>query len=103
MANQNPPLKNQAFTLSIGLLDATDNLSFKANPTIAAGDFKISKSGGAFANMATLPAVTPAAGIAVEIPISATEMNTDWVVITGVDQTTPKEWADFFIMISTTA
>ena len=103
MANQNPPLKNQAFTLGITLLDATDNLSFKSSPTIAAGDFKISKDGGAFANMATLPAVTPAASVVVEIPISATETNCDRFIIIGQDQSTPKEWADFSIAISTTA
>ena len=103
MANQNPPLKNQTFTLGITLLDATDNLSFKSSPTIAAGDFKISKAGGAFANLTNLPAVTPAAGVAVELVLTATEMNADWVLITGIDQTSPKEWADFSIAISTTA
>ena len=85
------------------MLDATDNLSFKSSPTIAAGDFKISKAGGAFANLTNLPAVTPAAGVAVELVLTATEMNADWVMITGIDQTSPKEWADFSIAISTTA
>ena len=103
MANQNPPLKNQAFTLGITLLDATDNLSFKSSATIAAGDFKISKDGGAFSNLTNLPAVTPAAGVGVELVLTATEMNADRVLITGIDQTSPKEWADFSIAISTTA
>jgi len=103
MANQNPPKKNQAFVLGITLLDATDNLSFKSSATIASGDFKISKDGGAFSNLTNLPAVTPASSVGVELQLTATEMNADRVLIIGIDQTSPKEWADFSIAISTTA
>ena len=38
-----------------------DEVGFQTNPTLATGDAKISKDGGALANLATLPAVTPAA------------------------------------------
>lgn len=103
MANANPPKKNQAFVTYITLRDATDNLSMKSSPTIAAGDFKISKDGGAFANLATLPTVTPAASVSVKIDLSATEMNADQVLITWIDQTSPKEWADGSLAINTTA
>lgn len=103
MANQNPPKRNQAFVLGITLLDATDNLSFKSSATIALGDFKISKDGGAFANLTNLPAVTPAASVGVELLLTAAELLADRVLITGIDQTSPKEWADFSIAISTTA
>ena len=102
-APYNPPVKNEDFILYITLSDASDPKSFKSNPTIAAGDFQISKDGGAFANLATLPAVTPASGVGVKITLSATEMNADNVLIVGIDQTATKEWADFALSIPTTA
>lgn len=103
MANANPPVKNQAFVTYITLRDATDNLSLKSSATIAAGDFKISKDGAAFANLTTLAAVTPAATVSVKLDLSATEMNADQVLIVWVDQTSPKEWADGSLAINTTA
>jgi hypothetical protein len=77
--------------------------SFKSSPTISAGDFKISKDGGAFANLTNLPTVTPSGGVAVQLNLTATEMTADQVVITGIDATSPKEWADFGECIPTTA
>lgn len=103
MPNQNPPRKNQAFVLDITLSDASDSLSFKSNPTLAAGDFKISKDGGALNNLTNLPTVTPSGSVIVSLSLTATEMNADRVVIVGIDQTSNKEWADFSIAISTTA
>lgn len=102
MANSNPPKKNQAFTCYVSLADMTVAGSFKANPTIAAGDFKVSKDGGAFANLTNLPTVTPAAGVMVFLSLTATEMNADSVAIVGIDQTATKEWADISIDILTT-
>lgn len=103
VAPYNPPVKNEDFILYIALGSAINPASFKANPTIASGDFQISKDGGSFANLATLPTVTPAAGVAVKITLSATEMNADNVFIQGIDQTAIKEWADFALSIPTTA
>jgi hypothetical protein len=102
-APYNPAKKNEDFIAYVSLEDMNASGSFKANPTIAAGDFKISKDGGALANLATLPAVTPASSIWVKITLSATEMNADNVSIQGIDQTAPKEWADFALHIPTTA
>jgi hypothetical protein len=51
MANSNPPVKGQAFTVSIALQDFSNPGSFKAAPTIASGDFKVVKDGGASANL----------------------------------------------------
>lgn len=102
MANANPPLKNQAFVTYITLRDASDNLSMKNTPTLAAGDFKISKDGGAFSNLATLPTNTPANSVSVKLDLSATEMNADQILITWIDQTVPKEWADGSLAINTT-
>ncbi len=102
-APYNPPVKNEDFVMYISLADAANSLSFKSNPTIATGDFKVSKNGGALANLTTLPVVTPVGSILVKVTISATEMNTDNVAIVGIDQTSSKEWADFVLSIPTTA
>jgi len=102
-APYNPPVKNEDFVLYIALSDASDSLSFKASATIATGDFKVSKDGGAEANLTTIPAVTPAGGIGVKVTLSSTEMNADNVSIIGIDQTDPKEWGDFYLSIPTTA
>ena len=101
-APYNPPVKAEDFILYVVLADAADPKSLKANPTIASGDWKISKDGGALANLATLPAVEPASSIWVKISLSATEMTADLVAIQGIDQTATKEWADFCVHIVTT-
>ena len=90
-----------AATLDGVPLVTTGSEDYKAAPTLAAGDVKVSKDGGAFANLATLPAVTPAAGRAVQVALSATEMQAARVVIQFVDQTSPKEWADQFVIVET--
>lgn len=74
----------------------------QANPTLAAGDVQISKDGGAFANLTTLPAVTPAAGRAVKVDLSATEMTADQVMVQFVDAA-GAEWDDLIINIQTAA
>lgn len=103
MATYFPAKRATAYRDYVHLQSAVDPLSFQANPTLAAGDVKVSKDGGAFANLATLPAVTPAAGRAVQVDLSSTEMTADLVVVQFVDQTSPKEWADFAMVIATTA
>lgn len=99
----NPPVKNQDFELHIAVEDYANPGNFKGSPTIAAGDFQISKDGGSFANLATLPVVEPASSQMILLVLSSTEMNADSVVIRGVDQTAPKEWADFVLSIPTSA
>lgn len=74
----------------------------QANPTLAAGDVTISKDGGAFANLTTLPVVTPAAGRAVKVTVSATEMTADNVVVIFSDAS-GAEWDDLLISIATAA
>jgi hypothetical protein len=102
-APYNPPVKNEDFIIYVALQSASDPKSFQSNPTIAAGDFKVSKDGGALSNLATLPSVEPAASVLVKITLSATEMNADSVVVVGIDQTATKEWADFILSIPTTS
>lgn len=102
-APYNPPKKGEDFVIQIALEDMANPGSFKANPTLASGDVKISKDGGAFANLSTLPTVTPAAGISVQVTLSATEMNADVVFVQFIDQSATKEWADWSLSIPTTA
>jgi len=102
-APYNPIVKNEDFKIRISLEDYMNPGNFKANPTIAAGDFKIDKDGGGFNNLTTLPTVSPAAGVLVLIELSATEMNADIITLVCVDQTSPKEWADLVIPILTTS
>ncbi len=102
-APYNPPVKNEDFTIYICLEDYSNPGNFKSNPTIASGDFKISKDGGAFANLTTLPSVSPASGVAVAVSLSATEMNADNIIVVAQDQTSPKEWSDFAFSIPTTS
>jgi hypothetical protein len=101
-APYNPPTKGEDFKIGISLQDLANPGSFKANPTLAAGDFKVSKDGGAFANLTTLPSAIPASGVRVEIALSATEMTADNVFVSCIDQTSPKEWADYCFEIVTT-
>lgn len=102
MPPYNPPVKGEDFVLYIALETLTSPGTFKVNPTIAAGDFKVKKDSGAPANLTTLPAVDDSGEIWLRITLSATEMNADVVCIQGVDQTSPKEWADFALVIPTT-
>lgn len=99
----NPPIKNQDFEIHIAVESFLSPGNFQVNPTIAAGDFQISKDGGSYANVATLPVVEPASSQTILIVLSATEMNADSVVVRGVDQTSPKEWSDFILSIPTSA
>lgn len=88
-----------ATDLYISLKAAGAN-NFQANPTLAAGDVKISIDGGVFANMATLPSVVPAAGKQVKVPLSAAELTGKVMKIHFIDAA-GAEWDDFEINIQT--
>ena len=73
---------------------------YKVTPTLASGDFKIEKDGGAAANLATLPSVAPAGGSSIDIPFSAAEMQGKHIVLRAVDAA-GAEWNDDVIHIFT--
>lgn len=98
-APYNPPVRGEDFVIRIALESMASPGSFKDTPTIAAGDFKVKKDGGAATNLTTLPT---ASGIEVTVTLSATEMTADNVFVQAIDQTSPKEWADFAFCIPTT-
>jgi len=94
------PKKNVAYVLYLSLIDTTDPGTFKANPTIAAGDFKVSIDGGGFANLATLPVVEPAGSIVVKVSLSAGEMDGAKIVVQCIDAA-GGEWNNLFVFIDT--
>ena len=101
-APYNPPTKGEDFQFDICLRDAGVPARFKSNPTLAAGDVKISKDNGSLANLATLPSVSPASSVIVASALTATEMTADKVTVVFSDQTDPPEWCDFALTIITT-
>lgn len=102
MPTYHTPKRGTAFKFYIGLVDQSNTKLLKANPTIASGDFQISKDGGAFTNLTTLPSANPASGRAVMIDLSASEMAADNIVIQCVDAS-GAEWCDQLINLQTTA
>jgi hypothetical protein len=93
------PIKGRAYTFNVGLVSQANTKVLLAAPTITSGDFQISKDNGAFANLATLPTVTPTGGRSVQISLSATEMTADNVVIVGTSA--GSSWCDVFIDMET--
>ena len=82
-------------------LHAAGSAAFQANPTLAAGDVKISKDGAAEANIGTLPTVSPAAGKQVKVSLSATEM-TATVVMVRFEDVAGAEWDEEAFWLHTT-
>lgn len=93
------PIKGLSYTLYVGLVSRSTG-QLQANPTLASGDVQISKDGGAFANITTLPTVSPASGRSVQVSLSATEMAADSIVIQFVDAA-GAEWNDLFVDLQT--
>ena len=105
MPSFSPPIKNGSsgaiFYVSLAPLTATG--AWQANPTLAAGDVKISLDGGALANLTTLPVVSPASSKLVKVTLSQAETNADNLIIIFSDQTSPAEWCDLTINLQTAA
>lgn len=102
MATYQPAKRATAWVGYISLVDQSDTKKMKSNPTIAAGDFKVSKDGGALANLTTLPSVTPASSVMVKIDLSATEMTADNVTVVCIDAA-GAEWCDFVFNLQPSA
>lgn len=92
------PKKGVAYEMLVALTALNDPQSFIVNPTIVAGDFKISRDGANFVNLNTLPVVTPILSNTVKVNLSAFEMTADKIAISGVDAA-GEEWADFYAFI----
>jgi len=94
------PKRATEFIFYVGLVSQSDTKTFQSNPTIAAGDFKVSKDGGALANLTTLPAVTPASSKLVKVTLSVAEMTADNVTVVGSDAA-GAQWCDVIVNIQT--
>ena len=94
-----PPLKGTAHTeyLSLGTFD--DANVFKTSPTLAAGDVQVSKDGGAFANITSLPTQIGSTGV-LAVALTSTEMNADVIVVRFHDAA-GDEWQDLLVTIET--
>ncbi len=94
------PRRNVAWEFIIALVDTNDRPNFRINPTIAAGDFTISKDYGVFVDVGTLPVVDPSGGMGVRFQLSSTEMDADYIQVVGVDAA-GSEWDNVFIFLTT--
>ena len=102
MASYVTPKRATAFKMFVGLPSQANPSIFQSNPTIAAGDFKVSKDGGALANLTALPSVSPASSKMVMIDLDATEMTADNITVICSDAA-GAEWGDVVINIQTSA
>lgn len=88
-----PPIKNSAYVFAVALRQQADTRLFQSAPTLAAGDFRVSIDGAAFANLASLPVVSPAADKLVLISLTAAEMNGDNIAVMASDAA-GAQWCD---------
>ena len=100
--SQLPCVKNNAsgYTFYISLASQADGSIFQANPTLAAGDVKISIDDGAPANLATLPVVDADFTKRVKVVLSQAETNGDNLSIIFSDAA-GDEWDDVTVNIQT--
>jgi hypothetical protein len=102
MTTYNPPKKNTAFVFHLSLISQANTKVMQANPTLAAGDFKIAIDDGAPANFATLPVVDADFTKRVKVELSAAEMNGDNITLICSDAA-GAEWCDLVINLQTVA
>lgn len=102
MATYVPAKRATEYICYVCLTSQADTKLFQVNPTLAAGDVKVSLDGGAFNNLTTLPVVTPAGGRAVKVTLSVAEMTADNVEVVFSDAA-DSEWCDLALNIQTTA
>lgn len=102
MASFYPCIKNGAsgYTFYVSLVSQANTKIMQANPTLAAGDFKIAIDDGAPANLGTLPTVDADFTKRVKVVLSQAETNGDNLTIICSDAA-GAEWCDLTINIQT--
>jgi len=98
-----PPLKNSAYTTNVSLVSQADTDVFKASPTLAAGDVKVSKDGGTLDNIGSLPSVAGTVSpntYLLNLALTADEMNADRIAVLFHDAA-GDEWQDLLVTIDT--
>lgn len=68
----------EVVTISFPLIDNTNRPARKSGITLVAGDCKVSKDGGSYANSTNLPAEIGSTG-RYSLALTATEMNAKWI------------------------
>ena len=97
-----PPKNGVAYITYVTLVSQANTKIMQTTPTLAAGDVKVSIDGGALADLATLPTVTPAGGRRVKVSLSAGEMSGDNIGVLFSDAA-GSEWCDLYLNIQTSA
>ena len=102
MATMVPPQKGVEYIFYVSLVSQANFRVMQSNPTLAAGDVKVSTDGNALSNLDTLPDVDPDASYFVKVTLSATEMNGDNIAVLFHDAA-GDEWCDLMVNIQTSA
>jgi len=102
MASFFPCKKNDTngYIFYVSLVSQANTKIFKANPTLAAGDVKITIDDGAPANLGTLPAVDGDFTKRVKVTLSQAETNGDNLTVIFSDAA-GDEWCDLTVNIHT--
>ena len=100
MATEVPAKKNATYIFYTGLAQLADPRLLYTNPTIVAGDVKVSIDGGALNNLGTLPTVVPASSNMVKVTLANTEMNGDNITVV-FHQAAQTQWGDLIVEIQT--
>jgi hypothetical protein len=101
MASTNPPIRATAYTTYVSVVSQADTKLFKTSVTLATGDVKVSKDGGSFNNIGTLPVEISTTGV-LSLALTGTEMTADTVVVLFRDAS-GAEWADLQLTFHTVA
>ena len=91
--------KNRAASFDAPLVDSANRPSYKSSATLAAGDVKVIKDGGAPANIASLPTEIGTTGV-YRFSLSACELNATTVAVVCVDAA-GSEWDPLTIALRT--
>lgn len=97
------PKINTPYTFYVALRSQSAPNTFQDNPTLAAGDVKVSIDGGAFNDLTTLPTVAPGAGSPrkqVKTQLTAAEMNGNQIGVAFSD-VAGAQWCDYYEAIET--
>ena len=94
-----PPKKNTAYSFEVALVSQSDTDIFQTSPTLAAGDVTVSKDGGSFSNIGTLPTEIGSTGV-LTVALTSTEMNADRIAVLFNDAA-GDEWQDLLVLIET--
>jgi len=98
MASYEYPSWGMQYIFYVALIDQTNGALFKVDPTIAAGDVKVTKDTGATSDLTVTPVANPAGSSRVQVALLESEMEAGNITVTFHDAA-GDEWADLSINI----